>query len=209
MKIVNILFFVMIVTLLSPTFSTRSYAQDWYGAVTYQVSSPVGDTKNFIDKTSWRGAGLEFRKVLDYNTSLGFYFGWNVFHLRTSETIDDVEIDGNPGAITGLQERIINSLPIMLSGHKYFGQPERVRPFIGLSAGGFIMTERFDIGLLRLSKDQWQWGGAPEIGVVVPVGYRTKLVLNAKFFYALTGDSVISGSSTNQSYFAIGVGFAM
>jgi len=208
MRIANTSFILIIIILFYLAFPTQSSAQGWwYGAATYQVSLPLGDTKDFTNKVSWRGVGLDFRKEMNSNTTLGLYFGWNVFHERTADTIDNLEFDGNPGAITGLQDRTINSFPIMLTGHKYFGQQGSTRLFLGLNAGGFIMKQRFEIGIRAYDKSQWQWGGAPEIGAVVPVGYSTLLVINAKFYYALTGDSV-AGGSANQSYLTFGVGLA-
>jgi hypothetical protein len=184
---------------------TPAYSQWWYTGATYQVSLPTGDTKNFAGTTSWRGVGLDFRRSLNPSTSWGLLFGWNVFHERTSETIN-VELDGNPGAVTGLQDRTINSFPMMLGVHKYFGQEGGSRPFVGLNAGGFVMQQRFEIGLRLVDESQWQWGGAPEIGVVVPAGYSTRVILNARYYYAFTGDS-IAGEGSNQSYFTFGVGF--
>ena len=187
--------------------TTPGYSQWWYGAVSYQASLPNGDTKEFAGNTSWRGVGLDFRKSVNATTTWGLFFGWNVFHERVNETIIGIEIDGNPGAITGLQDRTVNSFPMMLNVHKYFGSEGGTRPFIGINAGGFIMNQRFEIGLRMLDETQWQWGGAPEIGVVIPAGYSSKIILNAKYYYALTGDSIL-GDSINHSYFTFGVGFA-
>ena len=54
-------------------FASEAEAQgDWWWGVTYNVSVPSGNTKDFIDNTSWRGASLEARKALwgEYATHL-------------------------------------------------------------------------------------------------------------------------------------------
>jgi len=184
--------------------STPAYTQWWYSSVSYQMSVPTGYTKDFAGKTSWRGIGVDFRKSFNPNTTYGIMAGWNVFYERFTGS-QQIAVEENPGVITGLQDRWINSFPIMLNVHMYLGKQGGIRPFGGLNAGGFLMKQRFDIGLLQLDKSQWQWGGAPEIGVVIPVGYSTKLLLNGKYFFALTGDSVLGGS-TKYSYLTFGVG---
>jgi len=180
-------------------------AQDWYGAATYQISFPLGDTKTFANKTSFRGIGFDFRKTVSPSTTLGVTFGWNVFHRRVRETLEiDTE---NPGAVTGVQDRTINAFPIMLNVHRYFGHEGGVQPFVGLNAGGYIMAQRFDIGLFTFQKDQWQWGVAPEIGFAIPLQSGSTLFINGKYNYAFTGKSAV-GTDVNNSYISVGIGFA-
>src|SRR5262245_18677274 len=77
-----------------------AHAQNWYTGITYEMSLPNTDLKDFIDETSYRGFGMTFRQMVDRNISTGLFFGWNVFHQRTTETI---QLDN--GAITGTQDR--------------------------------------------------------------------------------------------------------
>ena len=112
----------------------------------------------------------------------------------------------NPGAITGLQDRTINAIPIMLNAHQYFGKRKGIRPYIGLNAGGFWMLQRFDIGIYRFQEDEWQWGIAPEIGVLVPLKGNSSIIVNGKYNYAFTGDSPVGGDINNE-YWMIGIGY--
>ena len=180
-------------------------AQAWYAGAAYQISFPMGDTKDFTDATSFRGGGLDFRKSINPSTTVGFTFGWNVFYERTTETIEIKTED--PGAITGLQDRTINAFPIMVGVHKYFGREAGPRPFIGLNAGGYVMLQRFEIGLLTFQNDQWQWGVAPEIGIAIPTKSHTTLLITGKYNYAFTGESAV-GSDVNNSYLSLGFGVA-
>ena len=181
---------------------TSSLAQgQWFGAATYEVSLPTGDAKKFTDATSFRGFGLDFRKAIQPGTTVGLFFGWNVFHERTSETIP-LQI----GALTGVQDRYINSFPMMLNVHRYFGQEGSARPYAGLNAGGFIVTQRLDIGLSSLQRDGWEWGLAPEVGVIIPLNYTTKFMINGKYNYAFTGES-IANNDFKLAYWGLNAGF--
>lgn len=64
-------------------------AQNIAGFV-YQVSLPTGETKDFIDNTSWFGFGLEGRQFINENASVGMYVGWNKFEaFQSGENITD------------------------------------------------------------------------------------------------------------------------
>ena len=190
-------------SMLLLSFSIPASAQDWYGAVTYQVAFPTGDTKDFTNEVSFRGMGLDFRKAIQPNTTVGLNLGWNVFHERTTELLNV----GGMGHISGTQDRYINAFPIMLSAHRYLGQDGKARPYAGLSLGGFVVSQKFDLGLSSLKNDEWEWGFAPELGVVFPLPEARYVILNGKFNGAFTGES-LGNSSFHLQYFSLNVGFA-
>jgi len=184
-------------------FSTAAYAQFWgqsYSAITYNMGLPVGDTKDFVSPYSWRGMGLEFRKFNSSNTSIGFSLGWNVFHEETSETI---EIGDGRGHVTGNQDRSINAFPIMVGFQYYLGPEEGARPYVGLSGPGYYMIQRLEIGVFAFEDDGWNWGFAPEIGVLVPLQSEATLLLNVRYNYAFEGYG-----RGPYSYLGFNVGFA-
>jgi len=181
------------------------YAQKWFTALSYEISFASGDTKNYTDETSFRGLGLDLRTPVEKNISAGLFFGWHVFYQRVHKT---VELEPTvPGAITGTQDRSVNSFPIMANVHYYFGERGDIRPFVGLNAGGFFMLQRFEIGISALQNDQWQWGFAPEVGVLVPVERDVFFFISSKFNYGFTGEDVFE-RDINHSYWNISAGFA-
>ena len=196
---------ILLICCLVLSFSNQGFAQDFFGSVTYQISMPTGDTKEFANETSYRGFGLDYRKHVDKNTTVGFATGLNVFHERTNKTLE-LKTD-NPGAMTGLQDRTINAFPIMLNIHQYFDTQGGIRPYIGLNAGGYIMHQRFDIGIYSSEENEWQWGMAPEIGVIIPLQGYNALIITGKYNYAFTGKSP-TGGDINHEYWIIGIGYA-
>ena len=188
-----------VIWLFSPALS---HSQDWYTGVTYEMSFPTGDVQNFANGTSFRGIGLGYRKVLDKNTTGGLFFGWNVFHERTSETLQLER-----GALTGTQDRTVNSFPMMLNAHYYMGNRGDIRPYVGINAGGFIVLQRLAVGIYALQKDSFEWGVAPEVGAVIPVSRELLLLLNGKYNYAFTGKG-LAGDDFNLAYWGLNVGFA-
>jgi hypothetical protein len=183
-------------------FFSTGYCQkeQWYGSFTYSVSLPQGDTKEFTDEISWRGIGLDYRYVIDRAYSVGLFFGWNVFYERR-EGVSEVE----NGAIYGTSDRTLNLFPIMVNYHYYFGERKSIRPYVGINAGGYIVNQQFAIGIFLWEDDSWQWAVAPEAGVVIPVERDFGLIVNGKYNYAFTGETVF-GEDMNNTFWQINVG---
>jgi hypothetical protein len=205
MKIIKLKFWQMsaVFALVLLMFGTGySQKEQWYGAFTYSVSIPTGDTKSFVEEISWRGIGLDYRYMIDRTYSVGLNFGWNVFYERAENKTTQTE----NGAVTGTSDRTINAFPIMANIHYYFGERKSIRPYVGLNAGGYVMNQRFEIGVFAWERDSWEWGIAPEAGVVIPVERDFGIILNGKYNYALTGEDVFE-TTINHTYWQINAGF--
>ena len=190
--------FALVLLMFGTGFSQK---EQWYGAFTYSVSIPTGDTKTFIEEISWRGIGLDYRYMIDRTYSVGLSFGWNVLYERSTRTTQT-----DNGAVTGTSDRTINAFPIMANIHYYFGERKSIRPYVGLNAGGYVMNQRFEIGVFAWERDSWEWGIAPEAGVVIPVERDFGIILNGKYNYALTGEDVFE-TTINHTYWQINAGF--
>jgi outer membrane protein W len=179
----------------------RAHAQDWFTTATYQVSFPVEDTKRFTDEISFIGGGIDFRKKLTGGTTAGIYMAWNVFHDRTDGTLDIAS-----GAVTGTQDRYINSFPVMIGLYQYFGNRRSIRPYIGVNGGGFLFVQSFRIGISEFEEDSWEWGAAPEAGFVFPIQTGAWFVINGRYNWSPTVES-LAGNDVTLTYYQFNVGF--
>jgi len=193
---------------LLPLSNSLAQAHHWYGAATYQVSFPLGDTKDFIEDVSWRGFGLDFRYTVQKNVSVGFVTGWNIFYEQVNETTQLT--GGTPGAITALSNRYINFVPVMLNAHYYMGEKGEYRPYIGVSLGGYYVDQELQVGIADVINDSWEWGVAPELGVIIPVQRDLGIIVAAKYNYIFTEETIFEGTSLERdimnSYWGINVG---
>ena len=203
MKIIRTILFAGVAVLCVPA---ASNAARWFGAATWNISIPDGDTKEFIDETSYRGFGMDFRNMINDKTTIGFAASWEVFHQRTSESIE-VENDVAGVTITGSQDRYINSFPIMLGVHRYLGVEGGTRPYFGISGGGFWVIQTLRVGLAEWEDDNWEWGVMPEAGLIMPLQRGAALIANARYVMALTGEN-LRGEDSTLSYWQVRVGFA-
>lgn len=192
---------ILAVFLVLACFAGAVNADDAMGVVTYDVSVPLGDLTDYIDKTSWRGFGLEGRWLVKPNIALGLAWHWNTFYKTTDETIEITN-----GHVTGNQFRVFYGSPIMATAFWYPRSPldnPSFMPYIGIGAGTIWTKQRLEIGIVAFEESAWHFGVTPEIGVMVPVGYYTNLIMGARYNYAFE-----SGDSPEYQWFTFSVGFA-
>ncbi len=190
-----------VVVALCAVHAPRAHAQDWFSMATWQISFPTGDTQKFTDDVSVLGAGLDFRRVITGGTVGSVGMAWNVFHQRTSSTIL-VE----SGAVSGSQDRYINSFPVMIGLHQYFGRPRKTRMHVGLNGGGFVLIQTFRIGISEFEQDEWEWGLAPEVGVTIPFTTGAWFEVQGRYQWSPTPEDM-RNNEVDLTYFQLNVGF--
>jgi hypothetical protein len=165
------------------------------------MASPTQNSQDFVSDYSFRGLGLEWLQLKGSN-SFGLSLGWNAMNDEglTTQSADQADL-------TGFQFRYINAYSILLAGHHYLGEAGRVRPFLGVKAGTYYIDRRIDVGLWRISDNNWHVGVAPEIGFAVPMAGN----LQYESFYTAVryNYAVAAGDAPYQSWVSVDVGFAV
>lgn len=166
----------------------------------YSMAMPMGDTKDFIEKTSFRGMLLEFEKLIQPNIGVGIQLGWNTFYEAKPRATYPIE----NGAMTSNQYRYLNTIPIHITGKYYFaGDDAMARPFVGLGAGTNYTEQRNDNGLYSVVDKGWVMAIAPKAGVLVPLSYSTSLSVSLDYNMSFKSSKV-----PQQSWLGINVGFS-
>ena len=185
----------IIILLLVLLMVSASSGQDLV-SLSYQTAVPMSSTSDFIEKTSFRGFGMEWRQFVQSDISAGIAFNWNVFHQVRSELAERGNIQ-----ISGTQNRTLNILPLLVTGHYYMAKRGTTRAYAGLAAGAFFVKNRLDIGVFSFNDDSWHFGVAPEIGLEIPISLDTAGLISIKYDYAFK-----SGDKEAQSYVGINFG---
>jgi hypothetical protein len=176
------------------------YSQ-YLATVGYTMSFATGETADFISKASFRGITLDGRGFLTDYVSLGGSVNWTTFYENPPEqTIRDGSL-----SITGTPYKYINACPILFNVHFYRGIPdEGLRIYGGVGIGTYYINQRTDMGLWTSTEDHWHFGFAPEIGLLLPVGVSSSVIVSVKWNYALK-----SGDSINYNWFGLNIGFSI
>jgi outer membrane protein W len=153
---------------------------DYYSTVNYAISVPLGDTRDFISNTSFRGFSFEFGRFFTKEISLGFLFAWSVYH--ESFPRDTYELENL--TLTGNLYRYINAFPLMAVGRYYFIPEARVRPYLGLASGTYVINKVTDLGVHRFEHKNWHFGMAPEAGLIIGIGTEAHMNMSARYNHA-------------------------
>jgi hypothetical protein len=157
-------------------------AQNWFWGVTWGLSVPTDDFREYIDKESWRNFGLEGRKFVSSNQSVGLSFNWSVFNQETREA---TTLSGT--TIAGDQFRYVNAFPLLLTMHQYIGDDEGMQLHLGVGVGTSYIERRTEVGLWAFVDKTWHLHLAPEVGFTFPMGWRTKAFIMGR--YNLTSET--------------------
>jgi len=176
------------------------YPREFLWGISWNLGIPTGDTADYTKSyLSGRGLGLEGRKFIKPNWTLGASFSWNVLNAQkfnTIQTEDNLTISGN-------QRTYLNIFPLLVNAHYYLGYYGDLRPYFGLNAGAYIIENRLEIGLYSTQETNWHFGVAPEIGVLLPAG-RFLGFFNVR--YNWTTDS---GMTPEVTYWGFNLGLGL
>jgi hypothetical protein len=163
------------------------------------MAVPRGETHDFVDRFSSRGAHLDGSVELAPAFHLELSVGWNTFNavkkgvLTTTEGLD----------VSGKQFRYLNALPVMggFAFHVPLGGGSRV--WAGVNGGGAVIEQLVDIGFGEYSHTGWQWGVMPQVGLAIGLDKKsgTALFFDGRYEYYWK-----TSGSPAQQWVAFGVG---
>ena len=165
----------------------------------YNMGFPMGNTKDFISKASFRGMGFEYQYLFNDNFALGGVLQWNTFYQDEPR---QTYVKDN-GAINGIKYKYINTVPLYVTGTYYIGSDDaNIRPYIGLGVGTYWLEQRTDMGLFTDIYNSWHFGLIPKAGVLIPISYSTSLYLGVDYNIAFKNSDL-----DQQSWIGLSVGF--
>ena len=169
----------------------------WWTGASWSAGFGTGDTEQIAGGASLSNIAFEGRYVLDPRLTVGLRTGWSYFAEQENGTVSLGNID-----ITGLQNRTVTAVPVLLTGH-YYLRPSSpgLTPYLGTGLGLYWIENELEIGLTAASTSSWHLGVAPEVGVILPLS-GLESYFSARYNHAFEADGV------THSYWTFGVGLA-
>jgi outer membrane protein len=179
---------------------TALYGQSSFN-ISYSMGFAAGDLADYISQPSFRGAAMEFRKMVKPNIGVGLTFGWNVFYeemSRESYTLGS-------STLTGKQYRYSNNFPMLLGGNYYFSPGEKFNPFVGLGIGTIYTRRNTDMNLYTVEQEAWNFALVPEVGFLYSLTDGAAILVAGRFNQGFKAGNELDAA---QSYFTLNVGFS-
>lgn len=166
MKTIRIIFAIPLL------FCSVAYAQQGSLKVeaNYTVGLPVGNLKNLVGNTSWRGGELAFMYGLTDRASLGLQVGNQDFYEKFPRTV----IQESGSDISAVITNSIQVMPIMLKGSWKLAPMGSIQPFVALAAGGNVIQYRKFYGEFADSRSKFGFAAQPSAGIHIPFGKNSR-----------------------------------
>jgi hypothetical protein len=175
------------------------YAQGDF-IMSYNTSLSLGETNDFISQYSWRGFGMEGRWEVADEIYIGVSAAWSVFYEAEKGTF----VNGTR-TTSATQYKYINAYPLLAAGYKYFTLTSRgLSLYGGLGLGTYYVETIRDFSIWTITNKGWQFGVAPEIGILIPGTSNADFILSVKYNYALKTSKVPEFSTLG---FNIGISY--
>ena len=124
-KLLFILFIVVSVPAFSQNLTTLEYSMGF----------ATGDMGDFIDKPSFRGFTLDYRRLVQPNVGVGFEGGWNVFYTEESYAVYTQE----NVSLGGRQFRYQNQVPLFVLSRLLLPPGRNHQSICGIGIGNNVL----------------------------------------------------------------------
>jgi hypothetical protein len=135
----------------------------------YQVGLPIGNLKDVVEETSWRGGEIAFMYGATDALSVGLAFGSQDFYQKYPRTI----IHSSGQDISAVISNSIQTMPVMAKASMKLSPMGPVQPFVSLGAGANIIQYRKFYGEFVDNRSTVGFVAQPSVGIHVPFGKRS------------------------------------
>lgn len=169
--------------------------------ITYSMGFATGDLADYISQPSFRGATMEFRKMVKPNIGVGLTFGWNVFYEEMSRESYSM----GSSTLTGKQFRYSNNFPMLLGANYYFSPDEKFNPYVGMGIGTIYTRRNTDMNLYTVEQEAWNFALVPEVGFLYSLSDGAAILVAGRFNQGFKAGNELDAA---QTYFTLNVGFS-
>ena len=164
--------------------TTQIWAQSSF-SVTYPVSLPAGDLKDFVYKGSFRGIAVDYRYSIKSTMAVGVSAAWHSFYDERSAdtyTVENISLHGK-------QYRYSDNVPMVATATYIMAPNEAFKPYATVGMGMMYTRRNTDMNIYRIKQEAWNFTLQPEIGVQIHSGELMGVVLSGKYTHGFQAGS--------------------
>jgi len=152
-------------------------------AINWEISQPVSDFSNYVDKTCLTGFSIESRSMVRRNVSAGISFSYN----RWDQAYPNLQRTSGTSTITGPLFNYADMFAVRALAHYYFLEGKMVQPYVGAGIGGAWAYGYQQAADLYKSENSFNFIFSPEAGALIQLARgATNLGLNLAVRYTYT-----------------------
>ena len=175
-----------IIAVLMAGLFMASMAQAQEGRLTlnlnYSVNTPVGDFKDFVNKTSYRNWAGSLLYNINDKLAVGLGTGFQDFYQKYPRQVYKLA-DGSD--ISAVVSNSVQAVPLLAQVQYNFTPNATIQPYVSVGVGGNMILYRQYIGEFGNSKNKFGFAARPEAGVYIPFrkGGPSGITLRADYNY--------------------------
>jgi len=167
-------------------------------------ASPLGDFKNIISKTTFRGGDALILYGINDRIGVGLNIGFQDFYEKFPRAIYKLS-DGSD--ISAVLTNSVQTIPFIATARYNLKPGGFLQPFLSAGAGGAVIMNNQYLGEYPNEDDKVSFAVRPGAGVFIP--FRREGEVGANLSVNYTYIPYKQGNISNISYlgFTIGIGF--
>jgi len=169
-------------------------------------ATPVGQFKDLVDKTSFRGADLSFLYGINDRLSVGLNLGFQDFYQKFPRALYKLE-DGSD--ISAVLTNSVQTIPLLATARYNFMPGTSIQPYVSAGAGGAAIVNRQFIGEYPNEDNKISFAAKPGVGVYIPFHKTGEAGLNLGVNYTYIPYKLDNISNLSYIGFTLGIGFPM
>jgi hypothetical protein len=149
-------------------------------AFTWNINFPISN--QFVNKTSFDGFKLDYRKMIQPDLSVGLELGWCGFDKYTPRKTYQI----HNGAVTTDFYSYLYTIPMAVNAHHYFKATNMIYPYAGLALGAMYSEDELYYNTYVTSYYNWGFLVSPELGAIIKFSQYSGagLIIGVNYSYA-------------------------
>lgn len=196
---------VVIVGALTAPLAAAPAGAQYFAGLSYTAGIATGETRDFVNNTSWKGFTFEARRAVRDGFAAGVVLGTNVFESDAPALVPSSQ---GPVTEAGLH-KLFYSMALVAAD--WFGgdRDSPVRPFGGVGAGVYYVDQKVEAGATTTETTNWHLGFAPEAGVAVRLTPQSHATLIVRYNYPVRGGQYVDDDVHSYQFVSIAIGAAV
>jgi outer membrane protein W len=204
MKKNKIILFAMI-ALFAGTFTTSAQQGEVRMTASLAGATPMGDFKDLVDKTSFRGADINIIYGINDKLGAGLNIGFQDFYQKFPRAVYKLS-DGSD--ISAVITNSIQTIPFLATA-KYNFKSSGIQPYASAGIGGSVVLNRQYLGEAANDFNKISFAARPALGIYIPFKKDGEVGVNIAANYTYIPYKEAGVSNLSYFGFTVGVGFPM
>ena len=145
----------------------------------YSINQPLGNFKDVVSKTSFRGFTGGITYDLTERLGIGLGVSYSDFYEKYPRQVYQM----GEGAISAVISNSIQVIPVVAKAKYHFGNAGTIRPYVAAGAGVNLLNYDQFYGEFNTSRTAIKPAVTGEAGIKIPLGYSKQSGINIGAHY--------------------------